>query len=114
MRGCLSHYPILYGLLGGIGIVLFWRGVWYLADDLHVGSLESFIISVIILLLTGLFVSVFIGDQVIISGLHHEKKLVEKTEEELKKESDSLASIRKDLKNISNKLEKIEQKILQK
>ena len=31
----LSHHPKLYALIVGIGIVLFWRGVWHSADSLH-------------------------------------------------------------------------------
>ena len=34
VRSWLSHQPILYALIGGIGIVLFWRGVWHTADYL--------------------------------------------------------------------------------
>ena len=33
IRGHLSRFPILYGMLAGIGIVLFWRGVWHTADE---------------------------------------------------------------------------------
>jgi hypothetical protein len=32
VRGALSHWPIVYGFFGGVGIVLFWRGVWHTAD----------------------------------------------------------------------------------
>ena len=39
-RAGLSRVPFLYALLGGIGVVLFWRGVWHIADDF---SLNSFI-----------------------------------------------------------------------
>ena len=57
VRARLSHYPILYALVGGVGIVLFWRGVWHVADDMGLGSWTSIIISLILLLMTGLFVS---------------------------------------------------------
>ena len=32
IRGKLSHYPIFYAFIGGVGIVIFWRGVWHTAD----------------------------------------------------------------------------------
>lgn len=34
VRGWFSHYPILYGIVGGFGVVLFWRGVWHSTDYL--------------------------------------------------------------------------------
>ncbi|BCX16201.1 MAG: hypothetical protein KatS3mg098_430 [Candidatus Parcubacteria bacterium] len=74
-------------LSGGTGIVLFWRGIWHLADEYGITSWESLILSVIILLLTGTFVSFFIGEQILISGLREEKKTDEKTEEEIEEES---------------------------
>jgi type VI protein secretion system component VasK len=91
VRSKLSRVPILYAIIGGVAIVLFWRGVWYTADlfPFMTGPV-SIIISSIIMLTTGLFVSFFIGDRVILSGLKHEKKVAEKTEEEVKAESDKL------------------------
>ena len=36
MRGFLSHYPMIYALVGGVGIVSFWRGVWETSDLLGI------------------------------------------------------------------------------
>ena len=50
----------------------------------------SLILSVAILLVTGLFVSFFVTDNVILTGMKHERKLVEKTEKELEEEVQEL------------------------
>lgn len=107
IRTALSRFPILYGLLGGIGIVLFWRGVWHTADLIpgFSGPL-SFAAGVVLLLLIGVFVSSFIGDQIIISGLKHEKKMVEETESEIKTEEDILKEIDKHLESLEKKIDK--------
>ena len=74
IRGHLSHHPILYTLVGGTAIVLFWRGVWHTADILQArgGWLgwifyepNNLVIVTVILLATGLFVSYFIGGMLI-------------------------------------------------
>lgn len=101
IRGTLSRHPFIYTFVGGTGIVLFWRGVWHTADYLEslggwytivFSSIGSMILGVIILLATGLFVSMFIGDSIIISGIKKEKKVIEKEIEEvgseIKKEID--------------------------
>lgn len=102
VRRKLSHYPIIYAFIGGIGIVLFWRGVWHTADDMNISSIISLIIGTSILLITGVFVSSFIGSRLIISGLIGEKKLTEKAEEEIETEESQL----KNLQNTLNKVEK--------
>lgn len=108
IRSFLSHIPILYAFIGGVGIVLFWRGVWHTADYLLVqsgpwwdGPLSLFI-SIIILLMVGLFVSAFIGDSLILSGLKKDKKLVEKTEMEVETEEDVLRSIQDQVEEIES------------
>lgn len=103
IRISLSHYPIVYSLIGGFGIVLFWRGVWMFADEIYLSSSASILISIVILLSTGLFVSVFIGDSIILTGLRGEKKIAEKTEDEVRQETQRLAKIEKKL----NALEKL-------
>src|SRR3989344_2642565 len=59
VRQYLSKRPLLYALIAGVGVVLFWRGVWDIADIL-MGPATSLIASLIIMLLTGTFVSFFI------------------------------------------------------
>lgn len=104
IRGKLSHYPLVYAFIGGIGVVLFWRGVWHTADDMNVGSVISLIVGSIMLLLTGIFVSAFVGSRLIISGLIGERKMEEKEEEELQTEE-------MQLKNLQNTLNRVEKKI---
>ncbi|MDD4761925.1 MAG: hypothetical protein PHZ25_02800 [Candidatus Pacebacteria bacterium] len=112
IRQILSKSPLIYAFIGGVGIVLFWRGVWELADDLNLSSSGSLIISVIILLLTGTFVSFFIGEEILISGVKAEKRrdqsIIEKIEREQKKSIELLEEvngIKKSLEEIKNKLE---------
>ncbi len=124
-RSKLSRMPILYAFLGGIGIVLFWRGVWHTTDFLTeyiLGEAEmtifnlvdgplSFVVGTAILLITGVYVSAFIGNRLIITGLSGEKKLAEKTEEEIKSEEDMILSMKKTLTKVENEIEKIEEEI---
>ena len=114
IRGKLSHYPILYAFIGGIGVVLFWRGVWHIADDMSVSSILSLIIGSIMLLVTGIFVSAFVGSKLIISGLVGEKKIEEKEEAELETEEMQLKNLQKTLKRVEEKLEHIDREVEEK
>jgi hypothetical protein len=111
IRGRLSHNPILYAIIGGIGIVLFWRGVWHTADDIGVGSITSLIVGTTILLLIGVFVSAFIGNRLIISGLAGEKKLEEKEKSEIETEETQIKNLQKAVTRLEEKLEHIDNDI---
>lgn len=128
VRGWLSHRPILYGFLAGVGTVLFWRGVWhttdYFSSILFVwrggsGTIDlaefpdgplSLLIGIILLLVTGVFVSGFIGNEIIISGLRGEKKLAEKTDAEVKTETGAIAEIRQEVGKIRERLEEMDKR----
>ena len=109
IRGRLSRKPILYALIGGLGVVLFWKGVWETIGLVpFLFGPGSIVLGIILLLMTGLLVSVFIGDGIILSGFRGEKKLVEKTEEEVRSEMATTETILEKLGTISIKIEHIE------
>ncbi len=100
IRHRLSKRPVLYALIGGVCVVLFWRSVWELADMMHLSAFWSLIASVVIMLATGTFVSFFIGEQVLLSGLREEKRIDEKTEDEIEQEDERIARIRVEIDEI--------------
>jgi hypothetical protein len=112
IRAALSRRPIIYAFIGGTAIVLFWRGVWMVADTLPflTGPISIFV-SVAILLAMGLFVSFFIGDTIIISGLKKEKRLDEKVASEVKTELDILNDIQKRLNDIEREVKMLREKM---
>jgi len=107
-RSRLSRTPVLYAIIGGFGIALFWYSVTELAtavtfmNQWH--ALPWFIVSLILLLSSGIFVSYFVGDQIIISGLRGEKKIIEKTEAEISAEESQL-------EGLFQKVDRLEKKI---
>ncbi len=112
IRISLSHYPIPYAFIGGVGVVLFWRGVWHTADMFKwfTGPLST-IVGFVILLLTGLVVSVFIGDSILLSSFNREKKLAEKTETEVRSEKNTMRYVVSELETIDAKLKSIESRL---
>ncbi len=118
VRGHLSRFPIIYTIVGGIAIVLFWRGVWHTADILQArGGILGFIfyepinllLVFAVLLATGLFVSYFIGDTILISGLRKEKKLHEKTEKDIREEEATLNDIKNVMRELKNEVNEIKE-----
>ena len=100
IRAKLTHFPLIYALIGSIGIVLIWRGIWHIADDWGMPGWMSLVLGILLTMLTGLFVSFFIGENILISGLNKEKRIDEKTEEEIHKERTVLVEMEKEIKKI--------------
>lgn len=128
VRGKLSHTPIIYAFIGGVGIVIFWRGVWHTMDTLmktifatRNGAVTtdisdfpwwdgplSILIGTVLLLTVGLFVTTMIGNEIIISGLKREKKIVEKTEDDLQVELIENEGIKDEIHDMDTRLGRIE------
>ncbi len=129
IRTALSRRPVLYGFVGGVGVVLFWRGIWHTADFLALvvyswrggsptidyiniwDSLISLVSGAVLLLSTGLFVSDFIGSEILTSGLKGEERLAEETESDVELEKRKLAEMEGKLEHLDDHLEAIEKKL---
>jgi hypothetical protein len=120
LRIHLSRTPITYSIIGGVFVVLFWRSVWHTADllefrggwwELLLSGPVSFLIATGVLLATGLMVSTFIGDRIILSGLKKEKKFVDMTEAELMLETNMLNSLDKRVSELQKEIAEIKQAV---
>jgi hypothetical protein len=111
IRGRLSRHPLIYGLIAGVFVILFWRGVWEMSDQLSIHPLASLLVGLAGLLLTGVLVSSFIGTRLIISGLKGEKKIEEKTFEEISREEQVLDTINRKLDAIQAEVTDIKKEI---
>ena len=130
IKAYLSHRPRLYALIVGIGIVIFWRGVWHSADFLHTyyASFESnttidallntwwdgplsFVVGTVLLHFTGAFTSSFIGNELILSGLRGEKRVTEKTETEVETEEKFVLEIKEELNKMAEKIGELEAEV---
>lgn len=108
IRFSLSRHPLLYAFVGGVGIVLFWKGVWETAAYFSVlDGPMSILISIIILLAIGLFTSFFIGDNILISGIKEEKKMIEKTKKEIIEEETEITKVKLAISNIEKDVQEI-------
>lgn len=112
IRGHLSRYPHIYSFIGGVGVILFWRGVWHTADEYtFLTGPISLAIGALILALTGVFVTAFIGNSIIIAGLRGEKKLEEKTRDEVLAEQGEIEDIHTTLQHIEKDLIEIKKEL---
>ena len=116
VRSWLGRRPVLYALVGGVGVVLFWKGVWETAGltPLLFGP-GSIFAGAAMLMATGLLISVFLGDRMILTDVvgeeklvKQEERLVEKTEREVHSEKATTDYILHKIDKIDAELEHIE------
>lgn len=100
VRGKLSKSPLVYSFIGAVATVSIWRGVWMVSDSWNVPAWLSLVGGILLAMLTGLFVSFFIGDNIVISGLQQEKRVDEKTKDEIIKEEHEIEEVKRDIKEI--------------
>ncbi|MDQ1281745.1 MAG: hypothetical protein QG630_96 [Patescibacteria group bacterium] len=120
-RAYLSKRKFLYALLGGAGVVLYWRGIWHSADILEIkgglilkiifSPVGSIILGILLLSSIGLLVQAFIGADVIISGIKKEKQEIDKTEEELKKDEEAREKEKNLIKEIDEHLHSLQKEM---
>ncbi len=125
-RAFLSRHKFTYALIGGAGVILYWRGVWLTADIIYRTGLHninelwgwllsvffsgpgSLFLGIVILSLTGLLIQEFIGNDIIISGIKKEKKIIDKTEDKILREIQEEQKNKELLKEIDSHLHNLE------
>jgi hypothetical protein len=109
-RKFFEQYPFLQALLAGIGVIIFWRGIWEWLDDINVSPFSSIIIGAVILLGVGAFLQTFIGNTIIIKNVEQEerseKKVLKEISIEEKTEEVTLSELSKKIDTLISKLEK--------
>ncbi len=106
IRQYLSRHPLTYTFIGTFSIIILWSGVdWTLTQMGFLNGPILVVIGIIITLATGVLGPFFVGDVVILSGLRKEKKVTEKTEQEVEEENISLKEIKTELKKIEDTLD---------
>jgi hypothetical protein len=113
-RNFFEQIPFIHGFLAGIGIVLFWRGVWHIADEIQLSSVASLIIGSILLGAIGLFLHTLVGNAIIIKNVEKDTTTSKKTEKELleveaniQQEELTLQTLQKELDKIHKKLDEV-------
>ncbi|MBP6884929.1 MAG: hypothetical protein KBC17_03890 [Candidatus Pacebacteria bacterium] len=109
-RKFFEQYPFLQALLAGIGVIIFWRGIWEWLDDINVSPFSSIIIGAIILFGVGAFLQTFIGNTIIIKNVEQEEKIEKKVLKDIvseeKSEDITLSILSKKIDLLISKLDK--------
>lgn len=108
-RRYFERMPFVQAFFAGIGVIIFWRGIWQLLDANQISPILSVIIGTIILLCVGVFVQTFIGNTIIIKNVKQEEQLEKKAIKEMKGEVNieeiTLSSISKKIDELSKRID---------
>ncbi len=103
-RTYFERFPFAHAFLGGIGVVLFWRGVWEIADRMRIDPIVSIVVGSLLLGCIGLFLHTFVGNAIIIKNVEKDKRMTKKAEHEI-------AAVEKDVKKEEVTLDQLSAKI---
>lgn len=110
-RRYFAHIPFVQAFLAGIGVIIFWRGVWELLDMIGVTPVTSIVIGSLILGGVGVFIQTFIGNSIIIKNVEKEVQSEKKTLRTIAG-GENVQTVT--LQNLSDKIDFLIQKIEQK
>ncbi len=110
-RKYFEKYPFTHAFLAGVGVILFWRGAWEVADRVHIGPWGSIILGCLILGGIGLFVQTFVGNAIIIKTVKKEAQMEQKTKQDVAMVESEVAEEEITLAHLSKRLQSIEAKV---
>ncbi len=108
-REYFEQMPFVQSFFAGIGVIIFWRGIWQWLDQSSVSPLLSVVLGSLILLCFGVFVQTFIGNTIIIKNVKQEeqleKKAIKEMEGEVNTEEVTLSSLSAKIDELSKKID---------
>jgi len=114
-RAYFEQFPFIHAFLAGVGVILFWRGVWEIADINHLDPGVSIVLGVVLLTSIGLFIHTFIGNAIIIKNVKREidiekeqTKEVDRVEKELRQEEITLHHLYIKINELHDKIDHVE------
>lgn len=110
-RRFFEGFPFIHAFFAGVGVVLFWRGVWETSDHLGLNSEWSIVFGIIILGSIGLFLQTFVGNTIIIKKVDTEKKVEQEIKAELQKTEQETGTEEVTLAHLARKIEAIDAKV---
>ena len=110
-RNYFEGNPFLHALLAGLGVILFWRGAWEVADIIKLNPILSIVVGILMLVCIGLFVHTFVGNAIIIKNTEKEKQFEQKAKKDIGLVQTEIAEEELTLTHLIKRLEAIENKI---
>lgn len=110
-RRYFERFPFTHAFLAGVGVILFWRGVWEIADIYRLDPILSIVIGVFILGAIGLFIQTFVGNAIIIKTVKKEINLEKKEVEEVTQVEKIIHAEEITLAHLAHKIDQLEEKI---
>ena len=113
-RVYFERLPFIQAFIAGIGVIIFWRGVWEFLDTQGISPIGSVVIGILLLGSVGVFIQTFIGNTIIIKNVKQEEKMekkeLEKVEGEVGIEEVTVQALSKKLDLLMQKVSEIESK----
>jgi hypothetical protein len=113
-REFFERFPYIQAFTTGVGVVLFWRGIWGYMDKVKLDSILSIVLGSILLIITGLFLHTFVGNAIIIKHVETDqrtdiitKREMFKVEAEVHEEEITLSELSESIKNLEEKIDKL-------
>ncbi len=110
-RKFFEYIPFTHAFLAGVGVILFWRGVWEIADILMLDPVASILLGCVILGGIGLFIQTFVGNAIIIKNVKREEQREAATERKVKQVEQELVTEEITMNKLAQKLDELNKKI---
>ena len=110
-RTYFEKKPFLHAFLAGVGVILFWRGIWEIADYYKLHPILSVILGILLLGAIGLFIQTFVGNAIIIKNVKKDEQIEKRTEKEVEIIESEIEKEEITLKVLNTKIEELSNKI---